>query len=181
MARRRKYPECFRGSERFVSAQPMVRYCDSAGASNRHNGRTKFPTAHNFRLRILKMEKENCRAAASVAVSRGWQAERLPYKKWERPTQLTFTAMIAICSLLACETTNYAPPIKPTARNRSQLDHGRTLFAHRCIECHVLPQMWKYSREDWPQIVNDMSHRASLKADERDAVIAYILAVRSRK
>ncbi len=54
------------------------------------------------------------------------------------------------------------------------------LFVHRCIECHTLPPIWKYSREDWPKIVNDMSHRASLKPAEREAVIAYILAVRSQ-
>jgi hypothetical protein len=41
--------------------------------------------------------------------------------------------------------------------------------------------MWKYSREDWPQIVSDMSHRASLKPQEREAVIAYILAVRKNE
>ena len=53
------------------------------------------------------------------------------------------------------------------------------LFVHRCIECHTLPPIWKYSRDDWPKIVNDMSHRASLKPQEREAVIAYILAVRA--
>jgi hypothetical protein len=53
------------------------------------------------------------------------------------------------------------------------------LFVHRCIECHTLPAIWKYSGEDWPKIVNDMSHRASLKPADREAVIAYILAVRA--
>ena len=60
----------------------------------------------------------------------------------------------------------------------AKLERGRNLFVHRCIECHTLPAMWKYSREDWPKIVNDMSHRASLKPDDREAVIVYILAVR---
>jgi mono/diheme cytochrome c family protein len=90
----------------------------------------------------------------------------------------TFLA-IFICELTGCETSNYAPPVRPTTKNASQLDRGRTLFAHRCIECHTLPPMWKYSREDWPQIVNDMSHRASLKPEQRDAVVAYILSVRT--
>jgi mono/diheme cytochrome c family protein len=90
----------------------------------------------------------------------------------------TFLA-IFISELTGCETSNYAPPVKPTTKNFSQLDRGRRLFAHRCIECHTLPAMWKYSREDWPQIVNDMSHRASLKPEERDALVAYILGVRA--
>jgi cytochrome c2 len=90
--------------------------------------------------------------------------------------------------LVSCETANYAPPITEqmaTATSHRQdvdlkkLRDGRTLFVHRCIECHTLPPIWKYSREDWPKIVNDMSHRASLKPAEREAVIAYILAVRA--
>ena len=88
--------------------------------------------------------------------------------------------------LFSCELTNYVPPVTPqmaTARSGQQVDlvmlrQGRTLFVHRCIECHTLPPIWKYSREDWPKIVNDMSHRSSLKPGERDAVIAYILAAR---
>jgi nitrate/TMAO reductase-like tetraheme cytochrome c subunit len=90
------------------------------------------------------------------------------------------------CLLFAgCETANYAPPV--TARvarseNRgagvAKLERGRTLFVHRCIECHTLPPMWKYSREDWPLIVNDMAHRASLKTEDQQAVIAYILEAR---
>ena len=89
---------------------------------------------------------------------------------------------------VGCETANYIPPVTPQmarsshrkpATDISTLERGRTLFAHRCIECHSLPPMWKYSREDWPQIVNGMSHRSNLKPEERDAVIAYILAVRA--
>jgi len=90
--------------------------------------------------------------------------------------------------LVSCETTNYVPPVTAkmaSANSRTRdvdlptLSQGRTLFVHRCIECHTLPTIWRYSREDWPQIVNSMSHRASLKPAERDAVIAYILAVRA--
>ena len=80
---------------------------------------------------------------------------------------------------VGCETANYAPSVRSTSRTAAQLERGRSLFVHRCIECHTLPAMWKYSREDWPQIVNDMSHRASLKPADRDAVITYILAVRA--
>ena len=59
------------------------------------------------------------------------------------------------------------------------LREGRTLFVHRCIECHTLPVLWHYRTDDWPDIVNSMSHRASLKPAEREAIVAYILAVRS--
>jgi len=93
-------------------------------------------------------------------------------------------ATIYVCLLWGCETSNYAPSVTPqmarsTSSELPKLERGRTLFVHRCIECHTLPTIWRYSREDWPEIVNNMSHRASLKPAERDAVIAYILAVRA--
>jgi hypothetical protein len=94
--------------------------------------------------------------------------------------------LIAALLLTSCETSNYAPPVTPamtrsTSRTKQNVDlkRGRTLFVHRCIECHTLPAIWKYSGEDWPQIVNSMSHRASLSPAEREVVIAYILAARS--
>jgi nitrate/TMAO reductase-like tetraheme cytochrome c subunit len=95
---------------------------------------------------------------------------------------------VCICLFMGCEAANYAPPVSSTmvkagprrqATELTRLERGRELFVHRCIECHTLPAMWKYSREDWPNVVNDMAHRASLKPSEREAVIAYILAVRA--
>ena len=91
------------------------------------------------------------------------------------------------CLLVSCESINYAPPVTSqmtTARKGQHVDltmlrEGRTLFVHRCIECHTLPVLWRYSTQDWPEIVNSMSHRASLKPAEREAIVAYILAVRS--
>lgn len=88
--------------------------------------------------------------------------------------------------LASCQLTNYVPPVTSqmaTARtgqsvNLAMLHEGRTLFAHRCIECHTLPVVWRYSSKDWPDIVDSMSQRASLKPAEREAIIAYIIAVR---
>ena len=81
---------------------------------------------------------------------------------------------------VGCETANYAPVVTaPRQAEATMLQRGRRLFVHRCIECHTLPAIWKYSREDWPRIVNDMSHRASLSSGDREAVIGYILAARA--
>ena len=71
------------------------------------------------------------------------------------------------------------PPRRANTTSLAKLHEGRTLFVHRCIECHTLPAMWRYTTTGWIEIVNSMSHRASLKPAERDAVIAYILAVRA--
>jgi hypothetical protein len=89
--------------------------------------------------------------------------------------------------LLACESVHYAPPVTAqmaSAKRGRRVDvatlrEGRTLLIHRCIECHTLPPPWHYSDDDWLKIVNAMSHRASLKPAERDAVVAYIIAVRA--
>lgn len=98
--------------------------------------------------------------------------------------KLLITALI----LVSCESTNYVPPVTPqmaaSSSRRQDVDlvklrEGRTLFVHRCIECHTLPAIWRYGAQEWPEIVNSMSHRASLKPAEREAVIAYILAVRA--
>jgi hypothetical protein len=95
--------------------------------------------------------------------------------------------LFVLASVLAsCQLTNCVPPVTSqmaTARkeqsvNLAMLYEGRTLFAHRCIECHTLPVVWRYSSKDWPDIVDSMSQRASLKPAEREAIIAYIIAVR---
>jgi hypothetical protein len=93
---------------------------------------------------------------------------------------------VLACVLASCQLNNYVPPVTSqmaTARtgqsvNLAMLHEGRTLFAHRCIECHTLPVVWRYSSKDWPDIVDSMSQRASLKPAEREAIIAYIIAVR---
>jgi len=108
----------------------------------------------------------------------------------ENAIHLRLSLAIALSFFNGCETANYVPLARPQmAADNSQrqdvdlikLRQGRTLFVHRCIECHTLPPVWKYSREDWPEIVNDMSHRSSLKPAEREAVLAYILAVRANE
>ena len=99
----------------------------------------------------------------------------------------TLILLAIVAGLLACESVNYVPPVTEqmaaTKKGRrvdvATLREGRTLLVHRCIECHMLPPFWHYRIEDWPEIVNSMSHRASLKPAERDAVVAYIIAVRA--
>jgi hypothetical protein len=96
--------------------------------------------------------------------------------------------LVVVACLVACESINYVPPVTPQMATATKgpvdvalLQKGRTLLVHRCIECHTLPPLWHYKTEDWPAIVNSMSHRASLRPAEQDAVVAYILAVRSQK
>lgn len=103
--------------------------------------------------------------------------------------KLSILIAAVITALASCQSI-YTPPevTADMARPRrgqhvdlAKLQNGRALFARRCIECHTLPPVWHYSTEDWPKIVDSMAGRASLKPAERDAIIAYILAVRAKK
>jgi hypothetical protein len=104
------------------------------------------------------------------------------------PVLILAIAIICLVSLTGCGTTFAPPPVTTelvqnrtgTHGNIAILREGRTLFVHRCIECHTLPPFWHYRIEDWPHIVDTMSRRANLKPAERDAIIAYILAVRAQ-
>jgi hypothetical protein len=89
---------------------------------------------------------------------------------------------------VSCESTRFAPPAvssqMATARkgapvNLATLEEGRQLFVHRCIECHTLPVVARYDAVAWPWLINDMSARANLRPAEREALMAYILAVRA--
>ena len=97
-----------------------------------------------------------------------------------------FTLFAGVVVIFAgCEAlNNYPPPVTPnmasvgkrSGATMEKLEHGRTLFAGRCIECHVLPAIAHYPAEKWPRIVDWMGERAALKPADREAVIAYVLA-----
>ena len=96
-------------------------------------------------------------------------------------------ALVCLVDLTGCESPRYAPPPVVEANRGlgggpqtdiTMLREGRSLFVHRCIECHTLPPFWYYTTEEWPKLVDSMAQRSHLKSKERDAIIAYILAVR---
>jgi hypothetical protein len=102
--------------------------------------------------------------------------------------KILLSILVIVACLVACESINNVPPVNPQMAAATKgrpagvalLRNGRTLLVHRCITCHTLPPLWHYNTEDWPAIVDSMSHRASLKPADRDAIVAYILAVRSQ-
>jgi hypothetical protein len=96
--------------------------------------------------------------------------------------------VLSVGLLVGCKANDYYRPpavtgqmARPPEVDLTTLQKGRSLFAHRCIECHTLPPVWHYRVKDWPLIINSMAHRASLKPTERDAILAYILAVRGQR
>lgn len=97
--------------------------------------------------------------------------------------------LVCLVALVCCELASHAPPpvsaamVKPGDKrvDMAMLNDGRALFVHRCIECHTLPPFWHYSNEDWPRILDSMAHRAGLSPREREAILAYIRAIRSAR
>jgi hypothetical protein len=152
----------------------------SARASRADCGASPQSDLLNSALRLASAEK----LAMAGAPSPAREARALP-----NVCRDLAHAIAALCSfaIFGCEsTTNYVPSVTPDMAagkkekqvNLVTLNEGRTLFVHRCIECHTLPPLWHYTVQDWREIVKSMSHRASLSPAEREAIVAYIIAVR---
>ena len=94
------------------------------------------------------------------------------------------TLAIIILFIVSCA--NLAPPpevspalisnARPDHVDAEQLQNGRRLFLSHCLECHTLPPVAKYSRNEWPHLVSRMSGRANLSPVEQAAIVAYLRA-----
>ena len=103
---------------------------------------------------------------------------------------LLIASALAACVVIlaSCETAlKSAPPVTAAfvRANRQEkvdaqtLETGRKVFLNRCIACHALPDVTRYDSARIPRIVGWMSERAHLSAEEREALVKYLLAVRS--
>jgi hypothetical protein len=92
----------------------------------------------------------------------------------------------ALIALFIVSCASFAPPpeVSPALISNARLDHvdaeqlqnGRRLFVSHCLECHTLPPVTKYNREQWPHLVSRMSGRANLSATEKATIVAYLRA-----
>jgi hypothetical protein len=99
---------------------------------------------------------------------------------------LAAATTLAIITLFIVSCANFAPPptITPALIASARLDHvsaqeltiGRSLFVSRCLECHTLPPVAKYPRNEWPHLVSRMSGRANLTASDQEAITVYLRA-----
>jgi hypothetical protein len=96
-------------------------------------------------------------------------------------------SVLVILFIVSCA--NFAPPpevspalisnARPDRVDAEQLQNGRNLFVSRCLECHTLPPVTKYSRNEWPHLVSRMSGRANLSAADQEAITIYLRAASS--
>jgi mono/diheme cytochrome c family protein len=103
-------------------------------------------------------------------------------QRWLRTVMLTLVLMLV---LPGCAFDKFTPPpvsaalianARPDHAEVEQLQNGRRLFLSHCLECHTLPPVAKYSRNEWPHLVSRMSARANLSVGEQADVIAYLRA-----
>jgi len=105
-----------------------------------------------------------------------------------KKSPLLLATMMCILGSFGCQSSiSPAPMTHEVVRagerahvDESTLREGRSLFVSRCIECHTLPVVSRYDPVAWPWLVDNMAHRASLKPAEREALVAYLLAVRAQ-
>jgi mono/diheme cytochrome c family protein len=101
-------------------------------------------------------------------------------------------AALALCALLlgGCETTlSSAPPVTASFiragahqdANAHTLAQGRSLFLNRCIQCHALPEVSRFDPPRLTMIVAKMSGRANMNPEQHDAVLKYLLTIRSQE
>src|SRR5580704_4570465 len=61
------------------------------------------------------------------------------------------------------------------------LSRGHDLFLANCNGCHGYPDLAAIPDERWPNIVEKMARKSHLGAEERDAVLHFVLASRSEQ
>lgn len=120
-----------------------------------------------------------------MATSQNYSYARLPATHFEMKQVAAAGLLSILVAFSSCETvSSSAPTVTPIMLSKDvdaqSLTEGRNLFVSRCIDCHSLPPISKYSSERWPGLVEKMSGRAHLQPMQRDAVVAYILAARAQ-
>ncbi|HKP93405.1 MAG TPA: hypothetical protein VJS88_05870 [Chthoniobacterales bacterium] len=108
-----------------------------------------------------------------------------------KASALIVFALIAGTGLFlgGCETTSTsAPPITASFlragirqhADAATLTEGRRLYLNRCIQCHALPAVAEYDPAGLKAVVAKMSGRANLTEAQHEAVLKYLLTVRSQ-
>ena len=63
----------------------------------------------------------------------------------------------------------------------ASLTAGRDQFVAKCNGCHGYPDLPAIADDRWPAIVESMGNKAHLGAEEKDAVLHYVLASRQEQ
>ena len=102
-----------------------------------------------------------------------------------KPLLTAFALSTSALLLSGCETNlRSAPPVTAAfvgvKGDERTLSEGRKVFVNRCITCHALPDVAQYDSARIPRIVEWMSGRARLTPQQHDALVTYLLAIKSQ-
>ena len=56
----------------------------------------------------------------------------------------------------------------------TEIAEGSTLFADNCGKCHALPEINKYSQEQWKGIIPPMAKKAKLDATAENKIMNFV-------
>mgnify|MGYP000878498701 CR=1 FL=1 len=59
------------------------------------------------------------------------------------------------------------------------LAEGYKIYTGVCTNCHHAKNIYSFSEETWPAIMDDMAHKARISHAEKDAVYKYVLAIKA--
>jgi len=87
---------------------------------------------------------------------------------------------MAVVILLSCTGTMFAVKLKQndTIKNKMAVDSvstGNELYAKNCVRCHKLKDPAKYTRAQWPGLVNKMQKRAKITDEQKALILSYLL------
>ncbi len=70
------------------------------------------------------------------------------------------------------------PPVKPLTPEEisAGIADGKAVFELKCHECHKQPIVSKYSKDEWPGIMNKMARKAHLNDTEKRNVVAFVVS-----
>jgi hypothetical protein len=61
-----------------------------------------------------------------------------------------------------------------------QLNTGYTIYSKgACIKCHESENIYKYNEESWKKIIDNMSKKAYLNPEQKDAVYKYVMSIKA--
>jgi hypothetical protein len=93
--------------------------------------------------------------------------------KGGKTTAVTTPAVDPMEAQLAAAKTKY-----PDATT-DQLKKGTLIYyGEACTRCHGAKEITNFSAEELPGIIDNMAHKAKISAEDKDAVLKYVMGVR---
>ena len=62
----------------------------------------------------------------------------------------------------------------------AQINQGFAIYTKgACTKCHEVEEIYKFSETRWVKIIDEMSIKAKLSSDQKEAIYQYIMAVKA--